>query len=58
MMMDYTVRMGGVDCSGCYIASYQFMRRMKKWYRKEFFWLVEVSVVNLYLLYACLGTIH
>jgi hypothetical protein len=42
--------MEGVDDSDHYIASYQFMRT-KKWYRKIFFWLLEVSIVNSYLLY-------
>jgi hypothetical protein len=32
VVLDYTKHMGGVNCSDHYIASYQFMRRMKKWY--------------------------
>jgi hypothetical protein len=27
------------------------MRRTNKWHRKIFFWLLEVSIVNSYLLY-------
>jgi hypothetical protein len=51
VVLDYTKHMGGVDRSDHDIASYQFMRRMKKWYRKMFFWLLEESIVNSYLLY-------
>jgi hypothetical protein len=34
-----------------YIASFQFMRRTRKLYRKMLFWLLEVSIVNSYLLH-------
>lgn len=51
VVLDYTKHMGAVDRSDHFISSYQFMRRTKKWYRKIFFWLLEVAVVNSYLLY-------
>lgn len=51
MVVDYTKHMGGVDRADHYISNYQFMRRTKKWYRKMFFWLLEVSTVNAYILY-------
>lgn len=51
VVVDYTQHMGGVDRSDHYIANYQFMRRTRKWTRKLFFWLLEVSIVNSYLLY-------
>lgn len=54
VIVEYTKHMGGVDRSDHFIASYQFMRRTRKWYRKVFFWLLEVSVVNSYLLYVTL----
>jgi hypothetical protein len=44
VVLDYTKHMGGVDRSDHYTASYQFTRT-KKWYRKMFFWLLEVSIV-------------
>lgn len=52
VVLDYIKLMGGVDRSDHFISSYQFMRRTKKWYRKVFFWLLEVSVVNSYIIYS------
>lgn len=49
--MDYNERMGGVDAADHYISSYMFVRKSKKWWRKMFFWLLEGSVVNSFLLY-------
>jgi hypothetical protein len=43
--------MGGVDISDQYISSYNFIRKSKKWWRKMFFWLLEVAVVNSFILY-------
>jgi hypothetical protein len=37
MVLDYAKHTGGVNRSCNYIASYQFMRRTKKCYRKMFF---------------------
>lgn len=51
IIIDYTKHMGAVDRSDHFISSYEFMRRTKKWYRKMFFWLLEVCLVNSYLLY-------
>lgn len=51
VIMDYNERMGGVDAADHYISSYLFVRKSKKWWRKMFFWLLEVSVVNSFLLY-------
>lgn len=51
VVIDYVKHMGGVDRSDHFVSSYQFMRRTKKWYRKMFFWLLEVAIINAYLLY-------
>lgn len=51
VVIDYIKHMGGVDRSDHFISSYQFMRRTKKWYRKMFFWLFEVAIINAYILY-------
>ncbi len=51
VIVDYTKHMGAVDRADHFISSYQFMRRSKKWYRKIFFWLLEISIVNSYLLH-------
>lgn len=51
VVLDYIKNMGGVDRSDHFVSSYQFIRRTKKWYRKTFFWLFEVGIINSYLLY-------
>ncbi|XP_054269611.1 piggyBac transposable element-derived protein 4-like [Macrosteles quadrilineatus] len=51
VVIDYIKHMGGVDRSDHFVSSYQFMRRTKKWYRKMFFWFLEVAIINSYLLY-------
>lgn len=51
IVIDYIKHMGGVDRSDHFVSSYQFMRRTKKWYRKMFFWFLEVAIINSYLLY-------
>ena len=43
--------MNGVDVSDQLTVFYAFVRKTRKWWRKLFFWLLEVSVVNSYLLY-------
>ena len=52
VVIDYTSQMGGVDCSGYYCASYSFTRKTLHWWRKLFFWLLEVSVVNLFITFS------
>ena len=51
VILDYTRKMGGVDRTDHYIASYQFIRRTKKWYQKMFFWLLKVCILNSYILF-------
>lgn len=53
-VVEYTESMGGVDRSDHFISNYKFERRSKKWYRKMFFWLLEVATVNSYILYKTL----
>lgn len=43
--------MGGVDTVDHYCGSYSFTRKSVKWWRKLFFWLLEVSIVNSYHLW-------
>lgn len=57
-ILDYTKNMGAVDRSDHFISSYEFMRRTKKWYRKMFFWILEVGLINSYLLYKQVQIIH
>lgn len=56
VIIDYTKHMGGVDRSDHFISNYQFLRQTKKWYRKVFFWLLEVGLVNAYLIYKMVQT--
>ena len=47
----YNQFMGGVDKCDQLNQYYSFVRRSVKWYKKVFFWLLEICVVNSYLLY-------
>ena len=47
----YNHSMNGVDVADQLTVFYSFVRKTRKWWRKLFFWLLEVSVVNSYLLY-------
>lgn len=49
-VLDYTAKMGAVDRADHFCTSYNFARKSKKWWQKMFFWVLEVSVVNAYLL--------
>jgi hypothetical protein len=41
-----------VDRADQYCGCYRFRRRSYKWWKKLFFWLMEVAVVNSYILYS------
>ena len=43
--------MNGVDMADQLGVYYTFQRKTLKWWRKVFFWLLEVTVVNSYILY-------
>ena len=49
----YNNCMNGVDRADQYTVYYSFVRRSVKWWRKVFFWMMEVAVVNSYILYKC-----
>ena len=51
VVCDYTSKMGGVDRADHYCASYSFTRKTLKWWRKMFYWLLEVCVVNSFILF-------
>ena len=42
----------GVDRLDQRMSYYQFCRKSVRWWRKVFFWLLEVAVVNAYILYS------
>ena len=48
---EYNLSMNGVDKADQYTAYYAFVRKSRKWWRKLFFWLFEVTLVNSYILY-------
>ena len=53
MVVDkYNHSMNGVDKADQYTVYYSFIRRSHKWWRKLFFWLFEVTLVNSYILYS------
>jgi hypothetical protein len=47
----YNDNMLGVDKMDPLAAYYSFLRKSVKWWRKVMFWLLEVSVVNSYIVY-------
>ena len=51
VVYQYNQKMGGVDVADQLGVYYNFGRKCVKWWRKYFFWLLEVAMVNSYLLY-------
>ncbi|KAJ4440826.1 hypothetical protein ANN_10672 [Periplaneta americana] len=50
-VIDYTSKMGGVDRADHYCSSYGFLKKSLKWWRKLYFWILEISLVNSFHLY-------
>ena len=48
---EYNRYMLGVDRLDQRTSYYHFIRKSVKWWRKVFFWIVEVAVVNAYIIY-------
>ena len=51
MVQDYNVHMLGVDKLDQLMSYYCFLRKSVKWWRKVFFWVLEVAVINAYIVY-------
>ena len=51
VISQYTKYMGGVDKGDHYCGSCAFLRKTAKWWRKMFFWIFEVTIVNSFILY-------
>ena len=47
----YNKSMNGVDCNDQHCTYYSFVRKTLKWWRKVFFYLLECSTVNSYILH-------
>ena len=51
VMHEYNHYMLGVDKLDQLMAYYSFLHKSIKWWRKVFFWMLEVVVVNAYIIY-------
>ena len=51
----YTKYMGGVDTADQLLSYYGFSHRTVKWWRRAFFFLLDMAVVNSYVLYTLLN---
>ena len=49
--INYTKRMRAVDRADQYAATYCFLRKSLKWWRKLFFWGMEMCVIDAYIMY-------
>lgn len=48
---DYNKYMGGVDKFDQYMAAYSISQKSRRWWVKIFYYLLDTSIVNSYLLY-------
>ena len=53
---DYNQHMLGVDKLDQFASYYSFLHKSVKWWRKIFFWMLEVAVINSYIIYKKLAT--
>ncbi|XP_035737648.1 piggyBac transposable element-derived protein 4-like isoform X2 [Vespa mandarinia] len=51
VVINYIKYMGGVDRTDQYASTYCFLRKSLKWWRKLFFWGLEICAINSYILY-------
>ena len=51
VIVDYNQYMLGVDKLDQLTSYYSFLHKTVKWWRKVFFWLLEVAVVNSHIIY-------
>ena len=51
MICEYTANMGGIDRADHYCSSYAFIQKSLKWWRKMYFFVLEVAIVNSFILY-------
>ena len=51
IVLDYNNSMGGVDLSDQYTTSYEIIRKSKKWYKKTFFHLLDMTIFNAFVVY-------
>lgn len=51
VVVSYTNSMSSIDRTNQYTSTYCFLRKSLKWWRKMFFWGMEVCVINSYIIY-------
>ena len=51
VVVEYNAYMLGVDKMDQLVTYYSFVHKTVKWWRKVFFWMLEVATVNSYILY-------
>ncbi|XP_053975370.1 piggyBac transposable element-derived protein 4-like [Hylaeus volcanicus] len=51
VVLNYTASVAGVDYVNQYASTYCFLRKSLKWWRKLFFWGMEICAINAYILY-------
>ena len=51
IVKEYNTHMGGVDLFDMLMSMYRVDHKSTKWYRRIFFWVINVSIVNGWLLY-------
>ena len=51
MVEEYNKYMGGVDKSDQLLSYYGFSHRTVKWWRRAFFHLIDLAIVNAYIMY-------
>lgn len=51
VVLDYNDNMGGVDNSDHMNMTYAFKRKSVKWWRKLFFWIFNLAIVNSFILF-------
>ena len=51
VVVDYTEKRGGNDRPDHYCTSYSFTYKSLRWWQTLFYWLLEVAVVNSFILY-------
>ena len=51
VVQDYNLHMLGVDKLDQLMSYYSFLHKSIKWWRKVFFWVLEVAVINTYIVY-------
>ncbi len=51
MVEDYNKHMGGVDMSDQFVLYYGYAHRNNKWWKRVFFHLLDLCIVNAHILY-------